>query len=60
LGLRNGVLPSRSDCVSRSRGGMAKAGVGGEREADERMAAVWESLARMREKQLKEGTTRPV
>ena len=31
-----------------------------EREADERMAAVWESLARMREKQLKEGTTRPV
>jgi hypothetical protein len=31
-----------------------------EREADERMAAVWETLARMREKQLKEGTTRPV
>jgi hypothetical protein len=30
-----------------------------EREADERMAAVWESLARMREKQLKEGITRP-
>jgi hypothetical protein len=29
-----------------------------ERIADERMAAVWESLARMREKQLKEGTTR--
>ena len=25
-----------------------------ERDADERMAAVWESLARMREKQLKE------
>jgi hypothetical protein len=31
-----------------------------EKEADERMAAVWESLARMREKQLKEGTARPV
>ena len=31
-----------------------------QREADERMAVVWESLARMREKQLKEGTTRPV
>ena len=31
-----------------------------EREADERIAAVWESLARMREKQLKEGTTQPV
>jgi hypothetical protein len=44
---------------------MAKAGVGGnqssrERDADERMAAVWESLARMREKQLKEGTTQPI
>jgi hypothetical protein len=31
-----------------------------EREADERMAAVWESLAIMREKQLKGGTTQPV
>jgi hypothetical protein len=31
-----------------------------ERDAGERMAAVWESLARMREKQLKEGTTQPV
>ena len=31
-----------------------------ERDADERMAAVWDSLARMREKQLKEGTTQPV
>ena len=31
-----------------------------EREADERMAAVWESLAIVREKQLKEGTTPPV
>jgi hypothetical protein len=31
-----------------------------EKEADERMAAAWESLARMREKQLKEGTARPV
>jgi hypothetical protein len=31
-----------------------------ERGADERMAAVWESLAGMREKQLKEGNTRPV
>jgi hypothetical protein len=31
-----------------------------EKEAGERMAAVWESLARMREKQLKEGTARPV
>jgi hypothetical protein len=31
-----------------------------EKEADERMAEVWESLARMREKQLKEGTARPV
>ena len=29
-------------------------------EADERMAVVWESLARMRETQVKEGTTRPV
>ena len=28
-----------------------------ERDADERMAEVWESLARMREKQLKKGTT---
>jgi hypothetical protein len=27
-----------------------------EKEADERMAAVWESLAKMREKQLKEAT----
>ena len=33
---------------------------GQEREADQRMAALWESLARMREKQLKEGTTLPV
>jgi hypothetical protein len=31
-----------------------------ERGADERMAVVWESLARLREKQLKEGTTQPV
>jgi hypothetical protein len=31
-----------------------------EKEADERMAAVWESLAKMREKQLKEGTARPI
>ena len=31
-----------------------------DRETDERMAAVWESLARMREKQLKEGIARPV
>ena len=31
-----------------------------ERGADERMASVWESLARMREKQLQEGNTRPV
>ena len=31
-----------------------------ERDADERMAAVWDSPARMREKQLKEGTTQPV
>ena len=31
-----------------------------ERDADERMAAVWELLARMREKQLKEGTAQPV
>jgi hypothetical protein len=31
-----------------------------QREADERTAVVWESLARMRETQLKEGTTRPV
>jgi len=50
---------------------MAKAGVGGnqsprerererEREANERMATALESLARMREKQLKEGIARPV
>jgi hypothetical protein len=31
-----------------------------ERGADEKMAVVWESLAGMREKQLKEGNTRPV
>jgi hypothetical protein len=31
-----------------------------ERDADERMAEVWESLARMREKQLKQGSTQPV
>jgi hypothetical protein len=31
-----------------------------QRDADERMAAVWESLAKMREKQLKESTTQPV
>jgi hypothetical protein len=31
-----------------------------DRDANERLAAVWESLARMREKQLKEGTAQPV
>ena len=31
-----------------------------QRDADEKMAAVWESLAKMREKQLKESTTQPV
>jgi hypothetical protein len=31
-----------------------------DREADESIAAVWESLARMREKQLKEGAAQPV
>jgi hypothetical protein len=39
-------------------------GEGGRRrqqtDADEKMAAVWESLARMREKQLKDGSTQPV
>ncbi len=30
-----------------------------EREAEERMAAAWELLARTREKQLKEGTIQP-
>jgi hypothetical protein len=31
-----------------------------QREANERIATVWKSLARLREKQLKEGTARPV
>ena len=31
-----------------------------QREANERIATAWESLARLREKQLKEGTARPV
>jgi hypothetical protein len=53
-----GYFHAEGDCVSRSRGG---ANVRGEtnaqqREANERIAAVWESLARLRENQRKEGT----
>jgi hypothetical protein len=50
------------DCADEWRKRASEATKAQERDADERMAAVWESLARMREKQLKEGTTsfRPV
>jgi hypothetical protein len=65
LGLRNGVASMQKVIAYQGRAEewrrqASEATKAQEKEADERIAAVWESLARMREKQLKEGTARAV